>query len=81
MRKIIADALKLPIEEKKNLYYALQDDLNEDIILREDELTPEQWREVNKRSAEIASGKATLISKDQLADYLKNRRNGLPRKK
>jgi hypothetical protein len=81
MRKTIEDILKLPQEEKKNIYYALQDDLNEDLILREDELTPEQWREVNQRNSEIESGKAELISKGQLADYLKQRRNALSAKK
>ena len=53
MSKIIDEALKLPPEEKKELYYALQDDLKEDTVLREDELTPEQWQEVNKRNHEI----------------------------
>jgi len=70
MRKIIDEALKLPLEGKKELYYALQDDLKEDTVLREDELTPEQWQEVNKRSHEIESGKARFISKEQLVDYL-----------
>jgi hypothetical protein len=81
MRKTIEDILKLPPEEKRDIYYALQDDLNEDLILREDELTPEQWREVNQRNNEIESGKAQLISKDQLKDYLKQRRNALSAKK
>jgi hypothetical protein len=81
MRKIIDEALKLPLEEKKELYYALQDDLKEDTVLREDELTPEQWQEVNKRNHEIESGKARFISKEQLVDYLKERRNGLSFKK
>ena len=81
MRKIIEKALKLPIEEKKELYYALQDDLKEDAVLREDELTPEQWQLVNNRNNEIESGKARLISKEQLVDYLKERRNGLLAKK
>ncbi len=78
MHKIIEDALQLPMEEKKELYYALQQDLNEDTILREDELTPEQWREVNKRNHDIDTGKAQYISKEQLLDYLKERRNALP---
>ncbi len=81
MLKIIDEALKLPLEEKKELYYALQDDLKEDTILREDELTPEQWQEVNKRNHEIESGKARFISKEQLVAYLKERRNGLSFKK
>lgn len=81
MHKIIEDALKLPLNEKRDLYYALQDDLNEDIVLREDELTPEQWQELNKRYNESESGKAKFISKEQLVDYLKERRNALPVKK
>ena len=81
MQKIIEEALKLSIEEKRDLYYALQNDLNEDTVLREDELTPAQWQEVHKRSKEIESGKATLISKEQLVDYLKERRNALPTQK
>ncbi len=80
MRKIIEDALKLSLEEKRDLYYALQDDLNEDTVLREDELTPEQWKEINKRNSEVESGKATLISKEALVDYIKERRNALPAK-
>lgn len=81
MRKIIEDILKLPLEEKRDLYYALRDDLNEDTVLREDELTPEQWQKLNKRNDEIESGKAELISREQLIDYLKERRNALPAKK
>jgi hypothetical protein len=80
MRKIIEDALKLSLEEKRDLYYALQDDLNEDTVLREDELTPEQWKEVTMRNNEFESGKAQLISKEGLVDYLKKRRNALPAK-
>ncbi|MDB5209494.1 MAG: hypothetical protein JWQ30_321 [Sediminibacterium sp.] len=75
MRKIIEDVLKFPLEEKRDLYYALQQDLNEDTILREDELTPEQWQEVNKRNNDVESGKAQFISKEQLVDYLNERRN------
>jgi len=81
MRKTIEDILKLPLKQKRDLYYALKEDLNEDTVLREDELTPEQWREVNKRSDEIESGKAQFISKKQLVNYLKERRNALPVKK
>jgi hypothetical protein len=81
MRKTIEDILKLPPEEKRDIYYALRDDLNEELILREDELTPEQWREVNNRNSEIESGEAQLISKEQLTDYLKQRRNALSAKK
>ena len=81
MQKIIADALKLPLNEKRDLYYALQDDLNEDTVVREDELTPEQWLELNKRYNDSESGKAQFISKEQLVDYLKERRNDLPAKK
>ncbi|MEO7530833.1 MAG: hypothetical protein ABIS69_05460 [Sediminibacterium sp.] len=81
MRKIIEDALKLPQDEKRDLYYALQNDLNEELVLREDELTPEQWQEVNKRNSEVESGNAKLISKEELLDQLKQRRNALPAKK
>ncbi|MES2373192.1 MAG: addiction module protein [Bacteroidota bacterium] len=81
MRKIIEDILKLPLDEKRDLYYALQEDLNEDTILREDELTPEQWKELNKRNNDVETGQAQFISKEQLLDYLKERRNALPAKK
>ena len=47
----------------------------EDIILRENELTLEQWQELNKRNNEVESGKAQFISKEQLLNYLKERRN------
>ncbi|MES2329414.1 MAG: hypothetical protein V4539_07425 [Bacteroidota bacterium] len=74
MRKTIEDILKLPLEEKRDLYYALQQDLYEDNILREDELTPEQWQEVIKRNNGVESGKAQFISKEQLIVHLKERR-------
>lgn len=78
MSIIIEDVLKLPKEDKIKLYKALQEDLepNEN-VLREDELTPEQWKEINKRAKEIESGKATLISRQELNDFLKERRNAL----
>ncbi len=70
--------MKLPKEEKIKLYHALQDDLEaDDNVLREDELSPEQWIEINKRVADIESGSAKLISKEELDDFLKERRHGL----
>lgn len=62
MRSIIEDALRLPKEEKVKLYYALQEDLNfEDNVLAEDELTPEQWKELERRTQDLADGKSGAI--------------------
>ncbi|MEJ7829675.1 MAG: addiction module protein [Segetibacter sp.] len=42
---------------------ALQEDLEfDDDILAEDELTPEQWKELDKRVKDAESGKAEFIS-------------------
>jgi hypothetical protein len=63
LSSLIEEALKLPKEEKVKLYYALQEDLEfDDNILAEDELTPEQWKELDKRVKDAESGKAESIS-------------------
>lgn len=60
--KILDDVLKLPKKEKVKLYYALQEDLDlEDDYLAEDDLTKNQWKELNRRIKEIETGKAKLI--------------------
>jgi hypothetical protein len=73
MRKTVADI-------KSSLTEALNHDFT-DMVLREDGLTPDQWREVNKRRADYESGKTEFISEEELRDYFKNWRNALPDKK
>ncbi len=71
MSSLIEEALKLPKEEKVKLYYALQEDLEfDDDILAEDELTPEQWKELDKRVKDAESGKAEFISIDDFKKKL-----------
>ena len=76
MQNIIEEVLKLSKEEKMKLYQALQEDLEEN-VLHEDELTQDQWIELNKRIGDIESGKAKLISRGELEEFLKNRRNAI----
>ena len=60
--KIIDKVMKLPKTEKIKLYYALQQDLDFDNdYLAEEDLTPKQWKELNKRIRNIESGKTKLI--------------------
>ncbi len=60
--KIVDKILKLPKKDKVNLYYALQDDLDfDDDYLAENDLTPKQWAELNKRISDVESGKVKLI--------------------
>ena len=59
---IIDKVMKLSKKEKVKLYYALQENLDfDDDYLAEDDLTPKQWKELNKRIAEIDFGKTKLI--------------------
>jgi putative addiction module component (TIGR02574 family) len=54
---------KLSKKEKIQLYYSLQEELDlDDDYLAENDLTPKQWKELDKRMADIDSGKAKLIS-------------------
>lgn len=60
--KIVDKVMNLPKKERVNLYYALQDNLDfDDDYLAEDDLTPEQWAELDKRIKDIESGKVKLI--------------------
>jgi putative addiction module component (TIGR02574 family) len=59
---IIDKVLKLSKKEKVKLYYALQQDLDfDDDYLGEEDLSPKQWKELNKRIRDVESGKTTLI--------------------
>ena len=83
--KIMDDVMKLPKKEKVKLYYALQEELDlSDDYLAENDLTKEQWKELNKRIKDIDSGKAVLIPwqdfKNKLDEKIKNLRSR-PRKK
>lgn len=61
--KIVDKVMKLPKKEKVNLYYALQDDLDfDDDYLAENDLTPQQWAELDKRIKDLESGKVKAIS-------------------
>lgn len=63
--KILDDVLKLSKKEKVKLYYALQEDLDfEDDYLAENDLTKNQWKELNKRIKDIDTGKAVFIGSD-----------------
>ena len=54
--------LKLPKKEKIKLYYTLQSHLDfDDDYLAEDDLTPAQWKELDRRLKDIESGNARLI--------------------
>ncbi len=62
MSKIIEEILKLPKKKKIELYYALQENLDwDDNYLAEDDLTPEQWKELDKRVADLETGKVKAI--------------------
>lgn len=78
--KIVDKVMKLPKKEKVSLYYALQDNLDfDDDYLAEDDLTPQQWTELDKRINDIETGKVKLIPwekvKKQLDAKIKALRN------
>lgn len=75
MNTIIEQALQLPKEEKLELYFALQEDLNND--LDEDELTKEQWEQLNEISQQIENGSIKKISEEEMMMFLKKRKHGL----
>ena len=69
--KIVDKVMKLPKKDKVNLYYALQDNLDfDDDYLAEDDLTPKQWVELDKRISDIESGKANLIPWEKVKKQL-----------
>ena len=77
---IIDKVMKLPKKEKVKLFYALQEDLDfDDDYLAEEDLTPKQWKELDKRIRDIESGKTKLIPwtefKKQLDEKIKAIRN------
>jgi len=68
---IIDKVLKLPKKEKVKLYYALQQDLDfDDDYLGEEDLSPKQWKELNKRIRDVESGKTTLIPLAEFKEQL-----------
>jgi putative addiction module component (TIGR02574 family) len=76
---------KLSKKEKIQLYYSLQEELDwDDDYLAEDDLTPKQWKELDKRIADIDSGKAKLIPwkdfKKEMDESIKKIRSGVGRK-
>jgi len=69
--KIVDKVMKLPKKEKVNLYYALQDDLDfDDDYLAEDDLTPQQWAELDKRINDIETGKVKPIPWEKVKKHL-----------
>ncbi len=69
--KIVDKVMKLPKNEKVSLYYALQDNLDfDDDYLAEDDLTPQQWAELDKRIKDIETGKAKLIPWEKVKKQL-----------
>lgn len=79
MSTIIEQALQLPKEEKLELYYALQEDLDEEV--GEEELTKEQWEEVEKRYKDIENDASQFISGDEFLNKLDTLRNELRSKR
>ncbi len=77
MNNIIEAAMKLPKEEKIKLYHALQEELEMDDELHEDDLTPEQWEELKRREQLIKEGKVKWLSRKDLNNFLRERRNAL----
>lgn len=78
--KILDDVMKLPKKEKVKLYYALQEALDlEDDYLAEEDLTKEQWKELNNRIKDIDTGKAVMIPwntfKKEMDQKIKSLRN------
>ncbi len=68
---ITEKVLRLPKKEKIKLYYTLQNDLDfNDDYLAEHDLTPAQWKELDKRIKDIDSGKAKLIPWEQAKKML-----------
>ena len=80
MNTIIEQALQLPKEEKMELYYALQEDLDDELE-DNDELTKEQWEEIKRRQRSIEDGTAKFISGDEFLSKLNNLRNELRSKR
>jgi putative addiction module component (TIGR02574 family) len=82
---LVEKVLKLPKKEKISLYYTLQNDLDfDDDYLSENDLTREQWTELDRRIKDIDSGKAKLIPwekvKKQLDAKIKSLRSNSGRK-
>lgn len=72
MSHIIEEALKLPKEEKMQLYYALQQDLDAGNNLAEEELTIEEWKDITQRREDIDSEKIKAISLEQHLQWINN---------
>lgn len=67
---------------RNEMKLAQQVELEENFgVVREDELSPEQWAELWKRTAEVEAGTATMITIEELKDRLRKWRRGLPVKK
>lgn len=74
MSAIKERVLKLPVEEKIDLFYALKNDLRlGSDVLDNDGLSAEQWAEVKRREALIESGEATWIDQEELENLLRER--------
>ncbi len=80
MNTIIEQALQLPKEEKLELYFALQEDLDNE-QLEGDELTKEQWEEIQQRYKNIEDDASQFMSGDEFLLKLNVLRNELRSKR
>lgn len=83
--KIAERVMKMPKKEKIKLYYELQRSLDlDDDYLAEEDLTPAQWAELDRRIKDIETGKAKLIPwekvKMELHAKIKTLHRGTPAK-
>lgn len=74
MSTIIEQALQLSREEKLELYFALQEDLDEEAG---EELTKEQWEEIEKRYKDIKNETSQFMSGDEFLSKLHTLQNEL----
>ena len=75
MQKILQEVKKLTNNQKLKLYNTLQKDLYLTDNSAKKELSPDQWKTISKRLADLESGKVKGITLNQHLQWLKQRRN------
>jgi hypothetical protein len=76
MLTITEEILRLPRDEKLEILHTLQENLqNDDDILENEKMPEEVMTEVKRRMAMIETGEAKWIDKEELIDFLKQRRH------
>ncbi len=75
MQKILQEVKKLTNNQKLKLYNTLQKDLYLSDNSVKKELTPDQWKTIGKRLADLETGKVKGITLNQHLQWLKQRRN------